>query len=133
MTPEAPQAALRRAIEDARTERQMSQRELGAAVGHDEGGDAYPQQTVADWLNGRVSIPPARVFAIERAFRLRPGTLSKLDGYVPVGEVPTMTPEEAIEADPTISPGHLGMLRAVLSQARLQTQEERDRRKRGPR
>jgi transcriptional regulator with XRE-family HTH domain len=125
MAPEPGQAALRKAIRDALTERNMTQRELGAEVGHLEDGPAIPQQSVAEWLAGRVTLTPARIFTIERALRMKPGALSRLEGYMPVGQVPVMTPEEAIDADPDISPTFARLLVGTVQQARQETRAAR--------
>lgn len=124
------QAPLRAAIAQALAQSGLSQRELGAEVGHIEGVAAYQQQSVNGWLAGRARLEPRRVFAIERALRLRPGTLSKLDGYLPVGATPVVTVEEAIDADPDISSEQAAMLRVQLVEARRLTAERRARRSR---
>lgn len=127
MPPDPGQQALRTAIRDAMRERSMTQATLGAEVGHAEGGEAIPQQSVAEWLAGRVTLAPSRIFAIERCLRLKPGQLSRLEGYVPVGTTPTMTPEEAIAADPDISPMFAELLAATVAQARISSRAARPR------
>jgi hypothetical protein len=110
--------------------RGMSQRELGAAVAHREGEDAYPQSTVGAWLQGKAYMRPSRVFTIEKVLGLRPGTLSKLDGYQPlVNAVPT-TVEEALDADPDLTADQATMLAAGVEAMRNQTRERRSKRSR---
>jgi hypothetical protein len=125
------QAPLRAAIAKALEASGMSQRELGAHVAHHEpAAETYTQQTVAGWLAGRAYLNPRRVFAIERALSLRPGTLSKIEGYAPVNTDVVITPEEAIDADPDISTEQAAMLRVQLVEARRLTTERRARRSR---
>lgn len=128
MPTEPGQAALRRAIRDALAERGMTQRELGAEVGHIEKADPFPQQSVAEWLSGRVTIGPARVFAIERALKMQPGQLSRLEGYVPVDATPMLTPEEAIDLDPDINPMFRRLLAGTIAQARQESRASRSKR-----
>jgi hypothetical protein len=123
------QAPLLKAIRDALAERDMSQRQLGAEVGALETGTAIPQSSVAEWLAGKVWLRPHRVFCIERVLGLRAGQLSRLDGYVPVGASPTMTPEEAIEADPDISAVYKRLLVSTMATARVETRRDRDRKR----
>lgn len=50
------------------------------------------------------SLPhPAVVFAIEKALLQRPGSLSRLLGYVPAEDRPSVTVRDAIFDDPTLS------------------------------
>lgn len=125
------QAPLRAAIAKALADSDLSQRELGIEVAHHEGEpQPFTQQTVAGWLAGRARFEARRVFAIEKALHLRPGTLSKVDGYIPVGATPIVTAEEAIDADPDISSEQAAMLRVQLVEARRLTSERRARRSR---
>lgn len=113
------QAALRAAIEEARKAAKMSQKDFGAAVAREENqASPYSQQTVAGWFSKPVGFTPHRVFAIERAVGAEPGSLSKIEGYVPVGATPTVTVEEAIAADEDISEEQAAMLLAAVRAAR---------------
>jgi transcriptional regulator with XRE-family HTH domain len=128
--PPEPQAELRQAIRDAMRERSITQEVLGRDVGRLEGTKAYPQQSVAEWLSGRVAIGPARIFAIEQAIGLRAGTLSKLEGYVPASAAPVVTVEEALAADPDITADQATMLAAGVAAMRTQTRQRRAKRSR---
>jgi transcriptional regulator with XRE-family HTH domain len=117
------------AIRAALEERNLSQRELGAAVAHIEGQPAYPQSTVGAWLQGKAYLRPSRVFAIERVMGMRPGTLAKLDGYLPLtSTAPPTTVEEALAADPDITSSQAVMLAAGVEAMRNQTRERRSSR-----
>lgn len=63
----------------------------------------YSQPTAGDWLRRPEIQPPSRIFAIERALDLRPGTLSRPLGYLPVDASPVLTVEDAINADPALN------------------------------
>lgn len=125
--PDDDQGPLLRAIAKALANSDLSQRELGVwtAYHEDPKADAYTQQTVAGWLAGRAYLNPRRVFAIEQALDLRPGTLSKIEGYAPVDASVVVTPEEAIEADPDISDEQASMLSVQLTEARRLTRARR--------
>lgn len=113
------------AIRAAMDERGMTQQELGAAVAHAEGQPAYPQSTVSAWFQGKSYLRPSRVFAIERILGMRPGTLSRLDGYAPLGAKPSATVEEALAADPDITADQATMIEAGVIAMRTQTRERR--------
>lgn len=124
------QAALRAAIQKAIANSGMIQREFGAEVAHHEGVPPYDQRTVAGWFSKPVTFPPRRVFAIEKALKLRPGTLSKIEGYLPAGAAPVVTVEEALAADPDISTEQASMIEATVRVARESTRQRRLRRAR---
>lgn len=133
------QAELRAAIRNALSESGLSQERFGAEVAHHEDQDAgrrkgttapYSQTTVAGWFSKPVWLRPARVFAIERALKLRPGTLSKLEGYLPAGITAPVTVEEALAADPDITPEQASMLLAAVRAARESTRSRPARRRR---
>lgn len=56
------------------------------------------QGTVSYWLNGRNLPGPERVFELETAMDLAPGTLSAHLGYVPVPRTSAASCEEAVLA-----------------------------------
>lgn len=129
--PEKPdQPELRRAIQKALDASPLSQREFAIEVARFEGVEPYTQQTIAGWLAGvkRAQFTPRRVFAIEKALKLRPGTLSKIEGYIPADSTVVVTVEEALEADPDISSEQAALLGAQLVEARRLTRERRARR-----
>lgn len=89
--------ALSRAMDQAR----LNQSELGRAAG------AAPAMLSA-WLSGRTANPePQKVFAVERALGLRPGSLSRHLGYVPASDgpppdQPAPDTRAVIETDPDL-------------------------------
>ena len=79
-----------------------SQTEFGATVADCEGRSApYSQSQVSDWMNGKEP-SPSQVFAIEEALRLRPGTLSRILGYLPVSARNITSVPDALAADPAL-------------------------------
>jgi hypothetical protein len=101
-----PDAGSAQAVSDAirATRGDRTQEWLGAAVAGQEGRDeAYNQNTVAGWESGRYALKPAKLFAIEAALGVPPGSLSQLAGYVPVGTVAARSVADAVEADPGLS------------------------------
>lgn len=69
------------------------QRSLAEKVG-------VTQSQVSRWVKGLDAIKPAQVFAIERALDLSPGTLSRLEGYLPLDAATGyVNYEEAIRAE----------------------------------
>lgn len=129
MPPDDEQVALRAAIKAALEATGTTQVDLGANVAHHEGEPTpYRQQTVAGWLAGRAYLAPRRVFAIEKALKLRPGTLSKIEGYAPIDRPAVVTVEEALAADPDISSEQAALLGVQLVEARRLTRERRARR-----
>lgn len=120
---------LARAVREAAAEAGITQRELGAAVARIEGRDEpYTQAFVSDWMNGRQPIAPERLFAIETACGVRPGSLSRLVGYVPVdAKVPASVPD-AISADMGLTPVQREDLIAQWEGMRRRTAERRQQR-----
>lgn len=77
---------------------------LGQRVAEVEGRESpYSQPTAGDWIKRPELLTPARLFAIERALELEPGSLSRLFGYVPADAAPATSVEDAIEADPRLT------------------------------
>lgn len=97
------QAALSRRLDDLG----RSQTWLAVEVAKQEGRpDPYSQAHIADWLRGRRSPSPQQVFALERALGTSPGALSRILGYLPAEAVASVTVEDAIAADPTLTARH---------------------------
>lgn len=73
------------------------------------------QQTVSDWIAGRVPRDPARVFRIEDKLGVPGGFISHVLGYQPVGvsHVPS-----AIDADPHLPDEWKWTLKNLYRQAR---------------
>jgi len=86
-----------RALADARRRKQLSQRQLGQAIG-------VRQSAVTQWERGVVIPRNAHVFAAEQALTLPPGSLACLLGFGPPTDRPPPAPPqpsvvEAIDAD----------------------------------
>lgn len=84
---------------------EWTQEKFGDAVARAEGRpQPYSQQNVWRWLDGR-SVPDHRqVVAMEKVLRLRPGTLTRLLGSLPLESRSITTVEDAISADTDLSP-----------------------------
>lgn len=80
-------------------------------------GISTTKDTVALWATGRQPPRPQEVFAMERVFGVRPGTLSALDGYIPVGAKSARSVVDAIEADRRLDTTARRYLRAVYDAA----------------
>lgn len=104
-----PAQAVTERIKDELGER--TQAWLGRRVAEIEGRESpYSQPTAGDWIRRPEIQPPARIFAIEAALELAPGSLSRLLGYVPAGTAPAVTVEDAIAADPVLTKPERRML-----------------------
>lgn len=62
------------------------------------------------WMRGRREPPRSTVFEIEAFLREKPGTLSRLLGYLPPSARAVTTVEDAINADPRLTPTKRGYL-----------------------
>lgn len=109
--------AFGRALREARTVKGVTQDDLAEALG-------LKQPTVAAWEQG-ISAPNtvAITFAVERALRARPGSLSRHLGYLPPEAVKSVaTVESSILEDPALSPAEremlLGAYRAAVATKR---------------
>lgn len=86
---------------------------FGYAVAKAEGRkDSYSQSQVSDWVNG-IEPLPSQVMAIERALELRPGTLTRLLGYLPIDAKPPRSFEDVISSDPKLGLQARAGLRAL--------------------
>lgn len=93
-------AAMRKALADMG----RSQSWLGAEVARLEGRpDPYSQASVSDWLLGANAMTPSQVFAVEQALQMRPGTLSRELGYLPMTSRSARSVPDAIAADPKLT------------------------------
>lgn len=121
--------ALASAVRDACAEAGITQRELGAAVARAEGrAEPYTQAFVSDWMAGRRPLDPDRIFTIERVCGLRPGTLSAIVGFVPIGTRAVVPVPEAVAADVGLTPEQREDLVAQWEGMRARTAERRRRR-----
>ena len=98
-----------RALQRARFECGLSQRQLAAALG-------VSQASVSQWLTGQSAPKPGRLAGLERVLRLAPNALARHLGYLP-GDEPdpksVMTVAEAAEADPRLGEREQRILSAV--------------------
>lgn len=101
----------RRAVDALRDTRGWSQKELGAALG-------VSGSLVGQWLRGVGEPPRHRVFELEEEFNLRPGTLSRIMGYLPLNAKPARTVTEAIDADSALTEPEREVLRSVYAGVR---------------
>lgn len=116
---------LARAIREAVDDAGVDQGELGALVAHLEGRERpYAQNAVSQWLTGRVDLPPARVFAIERALGRRPGVLSVWAGYLPADGQATSL-ELSLAADGDLTPAQREDVAALVEVMRQRTRARR--------
>jgi transcriptional regulator with XRE-family HTH domain len=98
-----------RALQRARSECGLSQRELAAAL-------RVSRASVSQWLTGQSAPKPKRVVELERVLRLAPAALAQYLGYAPSNELdpkPVMTVAEAAEADPRLGEREQRILVAV--------------------
>lgn len=91
--------AIRRAMDDVGT----SQRGLGQAVG-------VSGQAVDQWLKKGKPPEPAKVFAVEHALGLEPGSTSQLLGYLPLDARDVLTVEDAVAHAPGLTKAHRAAL-----------------------
>jgi transcriptional regulator with XRE-family HTH domain len=112
---EADLDAFGAALAAARTRAGLSQKALG------ERADLLgPQASVSRYEAGRVEPPMPTVFALERALRVTPGSLSHYLGYRPVdaGTVDQVLPVvDAIQQDPHLNSQAKTMLIAAYRAA----------------
>jgi transcriptional regulator with XRE-family HTH domain len=98
-----------RALQRARSECGLSQRQLAAALG-------VSQASVSQWLTGQSAPKPRRIAELERVLRLTPNTLARYLGYLPADETApksVMTVVEAAQADPRLGEREQRILAAV--------------------
>ena len=98
-----------RALQRARSECGLSQRQLATALG-------VSQASVSQWLTGQSAPKPGRLADLERVLRLSPNALARHLGYLPREEPDpksVMTVAEAAEADPRLGEREQRILTAV--------------------
>lgn len=71
------------------------------------------QSIINNWLQGDRLPSPWRVFDMERALDLQPGSLSRVLGYLPASARSVVTVEDAIRADATLTARHRDALLAM--------------------
>src|SRR5687768_11088382 len=94
-----------------------SQSWLGGEVARIEGRDEpYSQSAVSYWLSAKYVPSPTQVFAIEEALSLRPGTLSRIVGYLPASSRSVRSVGDAIDTDPRLTANGRRIVRAVYQE-----------------
>lgn len=116
-------ASFGRALQRARAECGLSQRELAGALG-------VSQASVSQWLTGQSAPRPSRIADLERVLRLAPNTLGWHLGSPPDATTepkPVMTVAEAAEADPRLGEREQRILAAVYRElVHQRASEQRD-------
>lgn len=77
-------------------------------------------QRIGQWERDDGQPSPAQVFALEVALELTPGTLSRLLGFLPVGEPPPPT-LEALAVDRSVNAEGRRLLRGLYETVRRQS------------
>jgi transcriptional regulator with XRE-family HTH domain len=82
-----------------------------------EVGEPVSKSSVSQWAGGVHEPTRAKVFAMERLLKLKPGTLSRHMGYLPASAKDVKSVLDAIDADPKLSEGTRFILRASYNAA----------------
>lgn len=91
---------------------------LGAEVARAVGKETpVTASAVAQWINGETEPARSYVFAAERVLELRPGTLSRCLGYLPLSAKPCNGVIDAIDADPKLTSKARDILRSAYRSA----------------
>lgn len=91
---------------------------LGAEIARDLDLPApITRSAVAQWVEGTTEPTRDKVFAAERVLGLKPGTLSRLLGYLPVEAKQAVSVLDAVDNDSRLSPDAKRILRAVYREA----------------
>lgn len=104
--------AVRQRLEDLGRSRAW----LGAEVARLELGDGtrpYTASAVTMWVNGDTEPTRPKVWAIEQALNAKPGSLSRLLGYLPIEARPVATVPAAIDHDGRLDEEGRRVLHAV--------------------
>jgi transcriptional regulator with XRE-family HTH domain len=102
-------AAFAAALKRARTDAGLSQRQLATQAG-------VHYTAVSQWELARRTATDDQTEALENALRLRAGQLGWILGYATPPAMPT--PEDAIEADPTLTDREKRAFLAALAEVR---------------
>lgn len=88
---------------------------LGAEVARiiDDTRAPFTASAVTQWIDGETEPTRDKVFAIEAALKVAPGTLSRILGYLPVTAVAARSVPDAIRADRTLPEEARGLLLKV--------------------
>lgn len=121
-----PQRTFAAALRQALTDEDRKQSWLGTEVARIEGLDSpIAQPQISKYLTGDSTPEPRRVFAIEAALGLNPGTLSRHLGYVPTEVSPATTVADAAAEDPHLTREQREDLIAVWETMRARTRARR--------
>jgi transcriptional regulator with XRE-family HTH domain len=81
-------------------------------------GESVTPASVSNWVNGKNEPTRVRMFAIEQTLDLRPGSLSRHLGYLPVDARPARTVKDLLDEDPKIGPELRAVVLAAYQAAR---------------
>lgn len=118
-TAEDRQRAFGNAVREALAVQKMTQGDLAEALG-------VRQPTVSGWITG-ISAPDSvdQTFAVERALKVRPGSLSRHLGYLPPESVKSVaTVRAAVMEDPQLSADEKSMILAAYDAATRTTRRK---------
>lgn len=85
------------ALHNAITEAEVTHADLADTLGVATSG-------ISQWTTSRATPSPDTVFRIEEALGLKPGTLSKTLGYLPVNARQILTVPQAVDLDDQLTP-----------------------------
>lgn len=93
----------------------MSRGELAARVA-EISGESVTESAVSLWMTAKSEPTRRKVFALEQALGVAPGTLSRHLGYLPVDAVPAADIEQSLQAA-GVPKGLRGPLLAAIREA----------------
>lgn len=91
--------------------------QLGAEVGRLLNANPVSPSAVSQWVSGKTEPERSKVFAAEKVLGLKPGTLSRIFGYLPANAKAQASVVDAIDADVTLAPRMKEVLRAAYRAA----------------
>lgn len=104
--------AVRQRLEDLGRSRAWLGQQV-AAIELGDGARPYTASAVTMWVNGDTEPTRPKVWAIEKALNARPGSLSRLLGYLPLDAKPVASVPAAIESDARLDAEGRRVLMAV--------------------
>jgi hypothetical protein len=106
------------------------QRWLANEVARLEGrATSYSQGAISKWKANPDRMKPGTVFAVERALKMPPGSLSREFGYVPAETRPLPNTRDAIANDGAIDAVTRGILLSVYDEAVARSGSRGDKRR----
>lgn len=105
-------AALGVAARERRNELGLSLRVIAEALA--DQGVVIDRSMVSRWESGEKIAEPHYVFALERCLQMKPGSLSRLAGYLPLDAMPVVTLEDAVGQDDRLRPADRRLVLAYI-------------------